>query len=116
MAFHRTAVLKRRYHSEHTPNHNVCNPDRAGQFPDPDPEVNAEEIPTDEPIHFVGNRLEVKRKRSPSPAYRSNAISKCKLDHQCSSQSSVCSPGAGRLDPDAYQTEITDEAGDNDLL
>ena len=116
MAFHRTAVLKRRFHSEHLLNREACNPGTGGRHIDPDLEVSADRIPNDEPIQFVGQRTNAKRKRSPSPVLHSNASPKRKFEHPSSTQSSACCTGVGGHLTDPHQTGITDKAFDTELF
>ena len=94
MAFHRTALHKRRCQTEHDKNHQACKPDIGGHCSDPDREVHSNRILEVEPIHIVGKRSNVKRKRSPSPGLDSHAPRR-KVESQCSAQSSLCSPGSG---------------------
>ena len=90
MAFHRTAVLKRTFPPE--------------QFASND----------DKPIHVVGKRTEVDRKRIPSPDLHPH--SRRKLNHHVTEQSSACRLGVGGHLPDPHPAVTTDEALTHDAV
>ena len=80
MAFHRSAVLKRKLLDEHSRISETVSPGQGGHIQDPDLAASGKGLKDQMPIHHVGKFSGCKRKRSPSMTNPSSANRKRTFD------------------------------------